>query len=39
VGDIVGVDVDKTKLELLVRVVDMPHMVSEFELHPKQVCC
>ena len=36
VADIIGVTVDDTKLELRVRMVDKPHIVSEFESHPKQ---
>jgi len=37
VADIIGVTVDDTKVELRVRMVDKPLIVSEFEPHPKQV--
>ena len=37
VADIIGVTVDHTKVELRVRIVDKPHIISEFEPHPKQV--
>jgi len=37
VADLIKVTVDDTKVELRVRMVDNPHIMSEFEPHPKQV--
>jgi hypothetical protein len=36
VADILGVEVSETNVELRVRVVDKPDIVSELEVHPKQ---
>jgi hypothetical protein len=36
VADIIDVNVDDNNLELLVRVVREPHLVSEFQPHPMQ---
>jgi hypothetical protein len=36
VADIIDVSVDDSNLELLVRVVREPHIVSEFQPHPMQ---
>jgi hypothetical protein len=36
VADILDVKVTDTNVELRVRVVDKPDIISEFEAHPKQ---
>ena len=36
VADILALSMDDTKVELRIRIVDQPNIVSEFEPHPKQ---
>jgi hypothetical protein len=36
VADILDVEVNNTSVDLMIRMVDKPDIVSEFEAHPKQ---